>query len=59
MMKHPDTTVGSISDVLEALKTQYDPPKDVVWFRGQADATWTLQPSLYRPPYGSGHEGAS
>ncbi|MGH9822731.1 MAG: FRG domain-containing protein [Blastocatellia bacterium] len=55
-MKHDDINVDSVGRVLEVLQEQYDPPNDVVWFRGQAVSNWTLTPSLYRNPYGLEHE---
>lgn len=55
-MKHQDVQVESVGKVLETLQGQYQPPTDTVWFRGQADAAWTLTPSLYRNPYRLDHE---
>jgi len=56
-MKYADVNVDSIGKVIETLQIQYNPPKDIVWFRGHANATWTLVPSLYRAPYKLAHEG--
>jgi hypothetical protein len=55
-MKYDDAEVDSVSGVLETLEAQYDPPKDIVWFRGHANGGWTLTPSLFRPPYRLEHE---
>jgi hypothetical protein len=55
-MKNPDQTVNSIGELLGVLQGQYNPPDEVVWFRGHANATWTLIPSLYRTPFCIDHE---
>ena len=55
-MKYPDVNIDSLGKVLETLEKQYNPPTDIVWFRGHANAAWTLVPSLYRPPYKLEHE---
>jgi len=57
-MKYADATVNSVGDVLRELKAQYDPPKDVVWFRGHELDSWPLTPSLYRGAYKLEHESA-
>jgi hypothetical protein len=55
-MRCPDQTVGSLAELMRVLGDQYAPPKDVVWFRGQADAAWSLTPSIYRAPFRAEHE---
>ncbi len=50
--------VGSIAELLDAMRNQFDPPKEVVWFRGQRSAHWGLSPTLYRAPYKLAHERA-
>jgi hypothetical protein len=55
-MKYAEVTVNSVGKVLEALQQQYNPPTDIVWFRGHAKAAWTLTPTLYRAPYKLEHE---
>ncbi len=55
-MKYADVSVDSVEKVLEALHNQYNPPQDIVWFRGHPNAAWTLTPSLYRAPFNLEHE---
>lgn len=46
-MKRPDREIGSIADLIDALRADLTEPTPV-WFRGQADSAWRLQPSLSR-----------
>jgi hypothetical protein len=55
-MKHPDSEVNSVADVLAQLEDQFTPQQDIVWFRGHANGAWTLTPSLYRSPFNLDHE---
>lgn len=55
-MRHPDSQVNSVGDVLAQLERQFTPQQDIVWFRGHANRGWTLAPSLYRPPFDLDHE---
>jgi hypothetical protein len=55
-MKYDDIAVDSVGKVLETLQAQYNPPTDIVWFRGHARADCTLTPTLYRAPYKLEHE---
>ena len=40
--------INLISDLLKNLKKDMDDYKGQVWFRGQSDTKWTLQPSFNR-----------
>ena len=55
-MKFQDENVDSVGAVLQTLQRQYNPPADIVWFRGHAKASWSLTPTLYRTPYKLEHE---
>lgn len=57
-MKHNDKKIDSVMAALETLQQQYDPPTEVVWFRGHSNSKWKLLPSLYRAPYKLEHEPA-
>jgi len=46
-MKYKDRSVESVAQMLGALKQQVK-PRQVVWFRGQAQKNWKLVPSLAR-----------
>lgn len=46
-MKHVDTNVSSVSDLVTSLMSLYN-PAETVWFRGQENKDWTLQPSIAR-----------
>jgi len=46
-MKYAEREVRSVSDLIKFLKEDR-PEKEPLWFRGQADAAWSLLPSLAR-----------
>lgn len=48
-MRYPDKTVKNIGEIVNALRGKVD-ARAPIWFRGQADATWPLLPSLARTP---------
>lgn len=48
-MRHADVAISSVSELLDALKSQW-PKKSDVWFRGQSSSSWPLVPSLARKP---------
>lgn len=50
-MLHEDVTIRSIGELLDALKGKFSAGKNIVWFRGHANHTWTLSPTLYRDTY--------
>jgi hypothetical protein len=42
--------ITSVADLLTALRDSYS-TNDIIWYRGHEDASWTLTPSLARPPH--------
>lgn len=46
-MRHKDKQIKSIKDLINAL-VKTVPQGEMIWFRGQADKTWLLNPSLSR-----------
>lgn len=46
-MRHPDQKINSIPELINVLK-QTIQPNDIVWYRGQADNSWGLTPTLSR-----------
>jgi hypothetical protein len=46
-MKYVDREVNSIGELIQFLREDR-PEREPVWFRGQADAAWSLLPSLER-----------
>lgn len=46
-MRHKDKTVRNIGEVVDALRGKVD-SRAPVWFRGHADSSWSLVPSLAR-----------
>jgi hypothetical protein len=48
-MKFDDEKIGSVGDLLRLLRMQ-NPGKQPVWYRGHADKTWKLVPSVARTP---------
>lgn len=46
-MRHADEIIGSVGDLLEALK-KHAVADQPTWYRGHSDATWKLTPSISR-----------
>ena len=46
-MKHKDRDIRSLTELIEFLKKDL-PSDQPIWFRGHADSTWRLSPSLAR-----------
>jgi hypothetical protein len=40
--------ISSVADLLAALRN--NPPEEIVWYRGHRITSWTLLPSIARPP---------
>ena len=47
-MKIPDKFLNSIGDLVDFLRDDIGPYQGPVWYRGQCDASWALQPRLFR-----------
>ena len=47
-MKHVDTKIHNISDLISKLEAHRNFGTNKVWFRGHADSSWTMQPSIAR-----------
>ena len=47
--------IKNLSD-LESCIEVYKKPDSPLWFRGQGKRTWSLSPSLWRPPFNAQHE---
>jgi hypothetical protein len=48
-MRYPDKNLTSVSDLVAALR-EYAHAEKIVWYRGQADASWGLIPAIVRNP---------
>jgi hypothetical protein len=48
-MRHSDTKIESVANLITELEKHIDPKKPI-WFRGQSSSKWGLQPSLARDP---------
>ena len=46
-MRFDDQKITSVGDLIAAIDEQR-PPKEIVWYRGQHKAEWSLTPSLHR-----------
>lgn len=46
-MKHPDVPIHNIADLISKLEAHRS-PGDKIWFRGHANKTWDLAPSISR-----------
>lgn len=47
-MKHPDEPINSVSDLIGKLQKHIDTYAGPVWFRGQTNHLWNLEPKLLR-----------
>lgn len=57
IMRYPNRTIRSVPDLLRLL-AQHRPANGPLWFRGQANRSWELLPSLVRVRGGLGRENA-
>jgi hypothetical protein len=48
-MRHADRHLSTVGDLVAALRDYAEPGK-IAWYRGQADATWGLTPTIGRNP---------
>ena len=48
-MRHPDRKLETVGDLISALR-DWKVLEEPTWFRGQADETWSLTPSIARTP---------
>jgi hypothetical protein len=48
-MRHPDKNLSTVGDLVAGLRDHAEPGK-IAWYRGQADATWGLTPTIGRNP---------
>jgi hypothetical protein len=48
-MRYPDKNLTSVSDLVAAMR-EYACAEKIVWYRGQADASWGLIPAIARNP---------
>lgn len=56
-MKYPDSSIESVGSLIEQLTSHIGTYEGPVWYRGQSDATWRLEPKLLRssPPRSESH----
>lgn len=47
-MRYPDQTIHSIADLIDKLKANVNGLDCPIWYRGQSDANWPLEPKLMR-----------
>jgi hypothetical protein len=56
-MRHEDKNISSVGDFLEKFKNDIGDYNGPIWFRGQSNSEWHLEPRLYRenPPPSESH----
>ncbi len=47
-MRYEDTPINSISELIESLHNQIDDFDGPIWYRGQSDSSWALEPRYMR-----------
>lgn len=47
-MRHPDRAISGVGQLLEFLSADLAGSAEPIWFRGQADAAWNLDPKFLR-----------